>query len=69
MKQDLDKSQALLDQAAGIGQGYAKIEAGMMREEGAAAEQQARFAAVCRRAGGVADGPLCMVGDGAIDPY
>jgi TPR repeat protein len=69
VKQDLDKSQALLDKAAELGQGYAKIEAGMMREEGAAAEQQARFAAVCRRAGGVADGPLCMVGDGAIDPY
>jgi TPR repeat protein len=69
VNQDLDKSQALLDEAAAMGQGDAKIEAGMMREEGAAAAQQARFAAVCRKAGGVADGPLCMVGDGAIDPY
>jgi NADP-dependent 3-hydroxy acid dehydrogenase YdfG len=47
----------------------AAIEAAGMRMEGAAAEQQARFAAVCRSAGGVADGPVCLSGGMAIDPY
>ncbi len=41
---------------------YAEREAKGMRMEGAAAEQQAKFAAVCRRAGGVADGSLCLSG-------
>jgi TPR repeat protein len=69
VKQDVDKAQAPLDEAAGLGQGYAKIEAAGMRMEGAAAAQQAKFAAVCHNAGGVADGPLCLVGGAAIDPY
>ena len=67
--QDVPKAQALFDRAAGLGQRYAEMEAKGMRMEGAAAEQQARFAAVCRRAGGVADGPLCLSGGMAIDPY
>jgi TPR repeat protein len=67
--QDVPKAQVLLDQAAGLGQPFAKIEATMMRTEGEAAQQQARFAAVCRSRGGVADGPVCLVGDLAIDPY
>jgi TPR repeat protein len=67
--QDVNKAQALLDEAAGLGQGDAKIEASGMRMEGAAAAQQARFAAVCRNAGGVTDGPLCLIGGAAIDPY
>ena len=67
--QDVDKAQTLLDEAAGLGQSKAKIEAAGMRIEGAAAAQQARFAAVCHNAGGVADGPLCLVGGAAIDPY
>jgi hypothetical protein len=48
LHQDVDKAQALLDEAAGLGQGDAKIEAAGMRMEGTAAAQQARFAAVCR---------------------
>ncbi len=62
VRQDLDK-------AASLGQRYAQMEAKGMRMERAAAAQQARYAAVCRAAGGVADGPLCLVGDMSIDPY
>ena len=69
VNQDVPKAQALFDRAAALGQRYAEMEAAGMRMEGAAAEQQARFAAVCRRAGGVADGPLCLSGGMAIDPY
>ena len=67
--QDVPKAQELFDKAAALGQRDADIEGRGMRMEGAAAEQQARFAAVCRGAGGVADGPLCLSGGIAIDPY
>ena len=67
--QDLQRAIGLLDKAATLGQRYAQMEAKGMRMEGAAAEQQARFAAVCRAAGGVTDGPLCLSGGMAIDPY
>lgn len=69
VRQDLEKAVSLLDKAASLGQRYAQMEAKGMRMEGAAAAQQARYAAVCRAAGGVADGPLCLVGDMSIDPY
>jgi len=69
VNQDLQKAVTLLDQAAALGQRYAEMEAKGMRMEGAAAAQQARFAAVCRSAGGVADGPVCSRGGLAIDPY
>ncbi len=69
VNQDIQKALGLFDKAAGLGQRYAQMEAKGMRMEGAAAEQQARFAAVCRSAGGVADGPLCLSGGMAIDPY
>ena len=67
--QDLQRAIGLFDKAATLGQRYAQMEAKGMRMEGAAAEQQARFAAVCRAAGGVTDGPLCLSGGMAIDPY
>ena len=67
--QDVNKAQELLDKAARLGQGNARMEAKGMRMEGAAAQQAARYAAVCARAGGHVDGPLCLVGDMAIDPY
>ena len=69
VNQDVPKTQALFDQAAALGQHYAAIEAAGMRMEGAAAEQQARFATVCHNAGGIADGPVCSRGGLAIDPY
>ncbi len=69
VRQDVPKAQKLFDRAAALGQRFAEMEAKGMRMEGAAAEQQARFAAVCRRAGGVADGPLCLSGGMVIDPY
>jgi hypothetical protein len=47
----------LLDQAAALGQRQAEMEAAGMRMEGEAAAQQARYAAVCQKAGGVTDGP------------
>ena len=67
--QDLNKAQSLFDQAAKLGQRNAATEAKGMRMEGEAAQQQARFAAVCAKAGGHADGPLCLVGEMTIDPY
>jgi TPR repeat protein len=69
VNQDLKKAIGLFDQAAALGQRYAEMEAKGMRMEGEAAAQQARFAAACRRHGGVADGPVCSVGGVAIDPY
>ena len=67
--QDLKKALALFDQAAALGQRFADIEAHGMRMEGTAAAQQARYAAVCQKAGGVTDGPLCLRGGMEIDPY
>jgi TPR repeat protein len=67
--QNLEKALALFDQAAALGQRYADMEARGMRMEGAAAQQQARFAAQCQSRGGVADGPVCSLGGMAIDPY
>ena len=67
--QDLNKAQSLFDQAAKLGQRNAAMEAKGMRMAGEAAQQQARFAAVCAKAGGHADGPLCLVGEMTIDPY
>jgi TPR repeat protein len=67
--QDIPRAQKTLEKAARLGQGYARMEAKGMLMEGAAAQQQARFAAVCAKAGGHADGPLCLVGEMAIDPY
>jgi TPR repeat protein len=69
VRQDLQKAVSLLDQAAALGQRQAEMEAAGMRMEGEAAAQQARYAAVCQKAGGVTDGPLCLVGGMAIDPY
>jgi TPR repeat protein len=69
VRQDLEKAVSLLDQAAAVGQRYAEMEAAGMRMEGEAAAQQAHYAAVCQKAGGVTDGPLCLVGGMAIDPY
>jgi TPR repeat protein len=69
VKQDLNRAIGLFDKAAGLGQRYAQMEAKGMRMQGAADAQQARFAAVCRAAGGVTDGPLCLSGGMAFDPY
>jgi TPR repeat protein len=69
VSQDLDKALGLFDQAAALGQRYAQMEANGMRIAGEAAAQQARYAAACRSHGGVADGPVCLVGGLAIDPY
>jgi TPR repeat protein len=69
VNQDVPKAQSLFDQAASLGQRNAAMEAAGMRMEGAAAEQAARYAAVCRKAGGYTDGPLCLRGGEAIDPY
>jgi TPR repeat protein len=69
VRQDLQKALELFDRAAALGQGYAKMEAAGMRMEGAAADQQARYAAQCASRGGVADGPVCSLGGLAIDPY
>jgi len=66
---DLQKALGLFDQAAALGQRYAQMEAKGMRMAGEAAAQQARFAAICQRRGGVADGPSCLVGGFEIDPY
>ena len=67
--QDVTKAQELLDKSARLGQGYARMEVKGMRMEGEAAQQAARYAAVCAKAGGHVDGPLCLVGEMAIDPY
>jgi TPR repeat protein len=67
--QDLQKAQSLFDEGGRLGYRKAEMEAAGMRMAGEAALQQARFAAVCQKAGGHADGPLCLVGDMAIDPY
>ena len=69
VSQDLKKALALFDQAASMGQRYGEMEAKGMRMEGTAAAQQARYAAACQRAGGIADGPLCSRGGMEIDPY
>jgi hypothetical protein len=69
VRQNVQGALGLFDKAAGLGQRYAQMEAQGMRMEGAAAEQQARFAAVCQSRGGVADGPLCLSGGLEIDPY
>ena len=69
VSQDLQKALGLFDQAAALGQRYAAMEAKGMRIAGAAAEQQARFAAACQSRGGVADGPVCSRGGLPIDPY
>ena len=69
VRQDLQKAVSLLDQAAALGQRQAEIEAAGMRMEGEAAAQQARWAAACQKAGGVTDGPECLVGGAPIDPY
>lgn len=66
---DVQKAVGLFDKAAALGQPYAKIEAAGMRMEGAAAAQQARYAAACQSRGGIADGPVCSRGGLAIDPY
>ena len=66
---DVKKALALFDKGAELGNRNAQMEAKGMRMEGVAAEQQARFAAVCHAAGGVADGPLCLSGGMEIDPY
>ena len=67
--QDVPRAQKLFDKAAALGQPYARMEAKGMRMEGAAAEQQARFAAQCQSRGGIADGPVCERYGFAIDPY
>lgn len=69
VRPDVPKALALFDQGAALGQSFAKLEAAGMRLAGTAAAQQARFAAICSNAGGVADGPLCLSGGAAIDPY
>ncbi len=67
--QDLQKALALLDKAGTLGQRYAQMEAKGMRMEGAAAAQQARWAAQCQSRGGLTDGPMCLIGGEPIDPY
>ena len=69
VKQDLNGAVKLFDRAGSMGQRYAQMEAKGMRMAGEAAAQQARFARQCASRGGVADGPVCAVGDMAIDPY
>jgi TPR repeat protein len=69
VRQDVNKAQSLLDQAAALGSSRAEVEAGGMRMEGEAAAQAARWAAACRAKGGVTDAPLCLLGGIAIDPY
>ena len=69
VRQDVNKAQSLLDQAAALGQRSAEVEAAGMRMEGEAAQQAARWAAACHAKGGVTDAPLCLLGGLAIDPY
>ena len=66
---DMEKAVGLFDQAADLGNRYAEMEAKGMRIQGEADAQQARYAAVCRKAGGYTDGPVCLRGGMAIDPY
>lgn len=69
VRQDVNKAQSLLDEAANLGQRSAEVEAAGMRMEGEAAEQAARWAAACHARGGVTDAPLCLIGGEPIDPY
>jgi TPR repeat protein len=69
VRQDVNKAQSLLDQAAALGSNSAAVEAAGMRMEGEAAQQAARWAAACHAKGGVTDAPLCLLGGMAIDPY
>jgi TPR repeat protein len=69
VNQDLDKALGLFDKAGALGNRYAQMEAKGMRIQGEADAQAARYAAVCRKAGGYVDGPLCISGGMAIDPY
>jgi TPR repeat protein len=69
VRQDVNKAQSLLDQAAGLGSNSAEVEAAGMRMEGEAAQQAARWAAACHAKGGVTDAPLCLIGGEPIDPY
>jgi TPR repeat protein len=69
VRQDVNKAQSLLDQAAALGSNSAEVEAAGMRMEGEAAQQAARWAAACHAKGGVTDAPLCLLGGMAIDPY
>jgi len=66
---DMEKAVGLFDQAADMGNRYAEMEAQGMRMQGEADAQQARYAAVCRKAGGYTDGPVCLRGGMEIDPY
>lgn len=67
--QDLQQAIGLFDRAAALGQRYAEMEAKGMRIQGEADAQQARYAAVCHKAGGIVDGPMCLRGGMSIDPY
>jgi uncharacterized protein len=69
VKSDMDKAVGLFDEAAALGNRNAQMEAKGMRMQGEADAQQARYAAACRRAGGVTDGPVCSRGGMSIDPY
>jgi TPR repeat protein len=69
VRQDVNRAQSLLDQAAALGSSRAEVEAAGMRMEGEAAAQAARWAAACHAKGGVTDAPLCLLGGMAIDPY
>ena len=69
VNQDLDKALGLFDQAGALGNRSAQMEAKGMRMQGEADAQAARYAAACRKAGGYVDGPSCMSGGMAIDPY
>jgi len=74
--QNLNKALDLFDRAAGLGQGYAKMEAAGMREQGEINRETAKYKSTgvmeraCQTAGGIPDGyGLCMKGGGDIDPF
>jgi len=69
VKPDMDKAVGLFDEAADLGNRYAQMEAKGMRIQGEADAQAARYAGVCRNAGGYVDDGMCVRGGMAIDPY
>lgn len=74
--QDLDRALKLFDQAAGLGQGYAKMEATGMRQQGQINRDLAKLHGggalerACQTAGGIpTEAGECLKGGGDIDPF
>jgi TPR repeat protein len=74
--QNLNEALQLFDRAAALGQGYAKMEAAGMRQQGEINRQMAKMHGggvlerACQTAGGISDSAgLCMKGGSDIDPF